>query len=564
MADSAAQQSLRSPPAHIGYGAIQIDSHPDTRGASTATCESTPLPSYVRGLRWLERIPGLQLLPAVAVTVLLWNLPIYPASMDPTGPRILSVYAGMIVAVMTTSYELSVLILMTLAFLTVTQNFQCHTRDGRPLACNRCGTSRSAGLPSTYSPLATADRGIYECDGLSGAFDVAISGFVNKINWLVFCAFHIGKAVMLTGLGQRIGFGLLRAMSGSVLSLGYAFCLVELALAPFVPSNTARGGGIIYPIVISVVQALNADHTHNAATARFLVFTAAQANLISSSFYITGMAGNPLLTHRAHTVFDIEWDFSRWFVGNLGPGLTILAITPLLTYALFRPKLDPEMAQMAIAHRSSELKPFSRAEAQLCVILLTALVAWVTTPWTGVDSTVVAFLAFALVVVTEVLPWREVLANHTAWDTLFWLGSFIILAQQLNEFGVSAWLGSVLSYRLDGLGPWSALWALAVIYAATMYLFSSMTSHIMALSAPLLMAAANLGCPPLPAIAIVSYLGPLSACVTNYSTGVLSMYFSEKYIERSAWFRLGLIMLVVYMAVYATVGVAWWKLLQWY
>ena len=33
--------------------------------------------------------------------------------------------------------------------------------------------------------------------------------------------------------------------------LGYALCCAELILGPVVPSNTARGGGILAPIVDS-------------------------------------------------------------------------------------------------------------------------------------------------------------------------------------------------------------------------------------------------------------------------------------------------------------------------
>ena len=43
------------------------------------------------------------------------------------------------------------------------------------------------------------------------------------------------------------------------MGLGYALCASELLLGPVVPSNTARGGGIMAPIVGSLARALGSE-----------------------------------------------------------------------------------------------------------------------------------------------------------------------------------------------------------------------------------------------------------------------------------------------------------------
>ncbi|KAJ1806178.1 hypothetical protein LPJ77_003782, partial [Coemansia sp. RSA 2523] len=52
----------------------------------------------------------------------------------------------------------------------------------------------------------------HTCDPIGGSFEVAISGFSNKVSWLVFCAFHIGKAVEKTGFGKRVSLALVGSM----------------------------------------------------------------------------------------------------------------------------------------------------------------------------------------------------------------------------------------------------------------------------------------------------------------------------------------------------------------
>src|SRR4029434_9773572 len=67
--------------------------------------------------------------------------------------------------------------------------------------------------------------------------------------WLIFGAFMFALGYEKTGLGQRIALILVKAMGLKPLTLGYAIMLADLLLAPFTPSNTARSGGTIYPVI---------------------------------------------------------------------------------------------------------------------------------------------------------------------------------------------------------------------------------------------------------------------------------------------------------------------------
>lgn len=59
-------------------------------------------------------------------------------------------------------------------------------------------------------------------------------------------------------------------------------------MAPFVPSNTARGGGIVLPVVQSISLTLGSSPTSNPALGGFLVLVGSHANLLSASMYLTG------------------------------------------------------------------------------------------------------------------------------------------------------------------------------------------------------------------------------------------------------------------------------------
>ena len=79
-----------------------------------------------------------------------------------------------------------------------------------------------------------------------------LSGFGNTTIWLIVSAFLFAKGFIKTGLGRRIAYKIMGAIGDSSLKLGYAMVLSDLVVAPATPSNTARAGGILFPIVRSL------------------------------------------------------------------------------------------------------------------------------------------------------------------------------------------------------------------------------------------------------------------------------------------------------------------------
>jgi DASS family divalent anion:Na+ symporter len=49
----------------------------------------------------------------------------------------------------------------------------------------------------------------------------------------------------------------------TTIGLSYGLVFTELFLAPLIPSVTARGGGVVYPIAQSLSDALAAEHKDN-------------------------------------------------------------------------------------------------------------------------------------------------------------------------------------------------------------------------------------------------------------------------------------------------------------
>jgi L-tartrate/succinate antiporter len=80
----------------------------------------------------------------------------------------------------------------------------------------------------------------------------ALSGFQDGTVWLIFVAFMFALGYEKTGLGRRVALNLVKSLGKKTLGLGYAVALADLVLAPFTPSNTARSGGTIFPVIKNI------------------------------------------------------------------------------------------------------------------------------------------------------------------------------------------------------------------------------------------------------------------------------------------------------------------------
>ncbi|KAJ1678925.1 hypothetical protein EV182_003072, partial [Spiromyces aspiralis] len=460
-----------------------------------------------------------------------------------------------ITALFTCKYDLSAILAIAMAVLTLSSSFQCTAADGQKIECSACRQERRD---------AEGNLSHYHCDPIGGAFSVAVSGFSNDVPWLVFTAFHIGKAVEASGLGKRVSLRLLSLFGGSLLGVAYAIVTSEIALAAFIPSNTARGGGIIFPIVSSVISALDLSFTSDlGAVGAFLVMSAAYANLVSSSLFITGMAGNPILAYKAGEILGIEVGFVQWLVGTIVPGLCIAGIMPLVLYHYYAPVLAVSSLHERVKHETRELGPISAKEVGLSLVLLGCLVLWVGTPVFAIPSTVVAYTALVTLILLDILEWKDIANNRAAWDSFFWLACFIVLAEQLTALGVTHWLGEYMASHLGNASPLMSCVALSLTYYFSTYFFSSITSHLVALAGPLLSAAGELGCQPHLAFVLFAMFSSLAAVLTPFSTGTMAIYASLQFVPRKDWFLVGLLMTATMLAILFTVGMLWWKAIGW-
>src|SRR5580700_1821886 len=183
----------------------------------------------------------------------------------------------------------------------------------------------------------------------------ALSGFSNVTVWLVFTAFLFARAVTITGFGTRVGYLFIRRFARTPLSLSYSLAAADLVLAPFIPSDTARGGGIVFPVVRSVAADFGSEPGPTARRmGTYLMLTAFHTTYTASGIFLTGMAANPLIADFAKKLGHVDLTWMTWFKGSSLPGFLSLLIIPWLLLRLFKPEIQDTAPARELARR--ELK----------------------------------------------------------------------------------------------------------------------------------------------------------------------------------------------------------------
>ena len=392
----------------------------------------------------------------------------------------------------------------------------------------------------------------------------ALAGFSNTTVWLIVAAFFIAEGFLLTGLGRRIALLFVTRLGKSTLGLSYGMALTDLILAPATPSNTARCGGVVYPVVASLSKLENSNPEPEESRKRlgaFLTLTALQVNTVTSAMFLTAMAGNPVAQEAAKKL-GVEISWGRWALAAIVPGIVSLIAVPWVMSKIYPPTVTktPEAPQLA-RDQLREAGPMSRKEWIMAGTFVLLLILWCLGDLLKIDATTAAFAGIAILLVTGVLTWKDLADNASAWTTLVFFGVLVGMAAELNALGVIDWIGKSVAGSVDSL-PWLVAFAiLTLVYFYSHYLFASNTAHIVAMYAVFVGAAIATGAPPLFAALVFGFIGNLFGGLAHYSSGPAGVVFGSGYVKTAELFRIGFAISIVNIVIWTVIGGGWMKLI---
>ena len=318
----------------------------------------------------------------------------------------------------------------------------------------------------------------------------------------------------------------------------------------------------MYPIPQSIATAYQSEPGATARKASaFLMICVSQIDAIVCTMFLTAMAGNPLVAELARSQ-GIEITWTTWFVGAIAPGIVSLILLPLVIYAIYPPQLKktPEIPSIA-REELRKMGPMSLAEKILAFDFVLLILLWtVGDIFFSIPATLSAFIGLMVLLISNIMSWKNIIEEKTAWDTMFWFAVLVMMANALNKYGMISWISErIVGYV--GHFEWITVFLLlVVVYFYTRYFFASAMAHISAMYLAFLAVAVSVGVPPLFAALVLGYTSNLSMGLTQYSGGPGPALFGSGYNTTGQWWGVSFVVSLASIAIWLVLGGAWMKL----
>lgn len=402
------------------------------------------------------------------------------------------------------------------------------------------------------------------------AISTALSDLNSSLIWLIVVAFMIARGFIKTGLGRRIALLMIKTLGKRTLGLAYGLAAADLILSPAMPSNTARCGGVIYPIADSLSRSFNSnpEDASRSKIGTFLIICIGNVNDITAAMFMTAYTGNLLAVKlAANAGVHITW--GSWFLAAVIPCLVSLILIPIVVYALTKPEIKhtpdaPELAKKELATMGN----VSRSEWIMIGTVILLLVLWIFGDAIGVDPTAASFVGLSVLLLSGVLDWEDVKSEKGAWDTLIWFAALLMMADQLKVLGFTSWFGNLIGAEIGGVMHGSS-WVLILVllnaaYFYTHYFFASGNAQIAALYAVFLGVGINLGIPAVPMAFMLAFTSSLYCSLTQYSHARGPILFGAGYVPTGIWWRVGFVASLINQVIFLSIGLVWWKIIGLY
>lgn len=393
-----------------------------------------------------------------------------------------------------------------------------------------------------------------------------LGGFGDHIVWLIVFAFFISDGIIKTGLGNRIAYNLISMFGRNTLGLAYSLVFTDLVLSPAIPSVTARGGGILYPVAKALSNVFSDKEGANPRSNKnggFFMSVCLQSNVITSAMFLTAMAANPVAVKLAG-LMNIEITWFGWAVAAFVPGMVCLILMPLLIYyhayppAIKHSDVAPELARKKLA----EMGPISRQEIIMLGIFLTLIFLWIRGgALFGISATTTALIGYMLLILFRLVNFEDTMNNKAAWHTFIWFASLVMMSSHLAKIGIMNWINGNVAVIFSGMAPLYAIICISLFYFYMHYIFASATAHITIFFTSFTMMLIGLGVPPYIAALMMTFLSIMSSGLTHFGIASTPIFFGAGYVKVERWFYIGFLTAILYLMIWTFIGGAWWKII---
>ena len=300
--------------------------------------------------------------------------------------------------------------------------------------------------------------------------EVVFSGFHAGAIWLVFGGVVIGLGVKRSGLDTRLVSRFLTRIPATYLGMVYSIFFAAFMLAWIVPSASARVA-LLVPIMMALSERLGFSKGSKGYTG--LVLSSAMGTMTPAFGILPANVPNMALFGAIESIHGIRLTYGEYLLLNF----PILGIGALILY--------PLVIGLLFKDQAKTMEPrdvpggWSISEKKLLVILVAALLLWITDTWHGVSPAWVA-LGAALLCLSPKIGFltSKTLGADIDLSPVIFLAGVIGLGAVATHSGLGAFIAEKLLSFVD-LEPGADGWnfSMMVLVGSVIGLFTTMPAQ---------------------------------------------------------------------------------------
>lgn len=263
------------------------------------------------------------------------------------------------------------------------------------------------------------------------------SQFSGTTVWLCIGVFIMSIGINNSGFMKRLALWVLTKFPGTYAGQVSAMMLAGIITTPMIPSSYAKTS-IMAPLIGQVCNAVGAEP--NSKAARGLWF----ANFMGT--YILGiafMSGSAFVALMIGFMQGLTFTWGSWLKCTIVWYIVGIVLTYVYCAILCKPKEALSGDVSFLKEQYNNLGPVTKKEKQGIIIVLVAIVLWLTQSIHGVDAGFVAIAADVAFFACGPITAPDANAKGQ-WTLVVFIGGILGVANFMSSTGVSAWLATIL------------------------------------------------------------------------------------------------------------------------
>ncbi len=384
--------------------------------------------------------------------------------------------------------------------------------------------------------------------------ETAFQGIASSTIFFLIGAIILAFAISKHDLDKRIALSFLKRFGKSPSHFLLGIILISAFLSMTMPAHGVVA--LLIPIVLSILRSSKKDIT-NTNFSKSILLSVAYASSVGSMGTLLGGARNPLAISLYNQATGETISFANWFLAAIPLVLVMIVFVYFVmkkTYPL--EKINMIDMKFFLSKKVQDMGSFSSGEKKALFFLILAFILWAVFG-SIIGMATVAVLIAALLGVTKTLNWEDV-ESKLPWGIIFLYGGAITLAFALTETGAAEYIAQNIISTF-AVHPYLVIFIVVVltIFLSEVMSNAAATGTVLPIALTVFLSmglSAKMGMyvVALPsAFAFMFIIGtPGSAMV--YDTGILNA---------RDFLKPGLILNLIGIILFMTLGLGWWKIL---